>query len=271
MRARWPDERKRHIELSLEDFSLEQMDVRQWLHAHGLRPTLPVVTTRVGHVQPGTPAALAGLKPGDKIVEINGQFVKDWQHLVEKIARLSQPVAILVIERNGQRIQKRITLAERNERYFLGVAPETEEAIPNFFRVSVSYGLGEALIAGWEKGRQLFSMTLQSLWHMVTGEISPTTLTGPVGIAQYSGMALQSGLASFLSLMGLISLSLGVLNLLPIPMLDGGHLLYDTIELVTGRPVSDNVREAGQKLGLLVILLLTALALTNDLTRLIHG
>ena len=124
---------------------------------------------------------------------------------------------------------------------------------------------------GWEKGWQFLFMTLEMLKRMLVGEAGLHNLSGPVSIAQFSGQALAQGWVSFLMLMGLISLSLGLLNLLPIPLLDGGHILFDLYEWLMGRPLPETVQVVAQKIGLAALFFLMLLALSNDMMRLFNG
>jgi regulator of sigma E protease len=126
-------------------------------------------------------------------------------------------------------------------------------------------------VAGLEQTQALISMTLTMLKRMITGDISLSHLSGPISIADFSGQAIQSGWVQFLTLMALLSLSLGILNLLPIPMLDGGHLTYYVYEMIRGKPVSEGFEMAAQRVGFLMIAGLTLLAISNDLLRLSNG
>ena len=135
-------------------------------------------------------------------------------------------------------------------------------------RVVVHYGLLGALPAALQKTADVTTLTLRTLWKMVIGKASVENLSGPISIARYAGESAAIGLTTFLAFLGIVSVSLGVLNLLPIPILDGGHLLYYLVELVKGSPVSEAVQLAGQKIGIVLLLLLMSIALYNDLLRL---
>jgi regulator of sigma E protease len=135
-------------------------------------------------------------------------------------------------------------------------------------RVIVRHGLLGAVPAAFGKTWEMTTLTLRTLWKMITGKASIENLSGPISIAQYAGQSAAIGLASFLGFLAIVSISLGVLNLLPIPILDGGHLLYYLVELVTGKPVSEAAQIAGQRIGILILLVLMSLAFYNDLARL---
>jgi regulator of sigma E protease len=135
----------------------------------------------------------------------------------------------------------------------------------------VRYGVASALAKAVEKTWDTSVFSLRMLGRMLIGQVSWKNLSGPVTIADYAGQSAQLGLVSYLSFLALISISLGVLNLLPIPLLDGGHLMYYTVEIFKGSPVSDRIMEIGQKLGLTLLLVLMAFAVYNDINRLISG
>jgi regulator of sigma E protease len=135
-------------------------------------------------------------------------------------------------------------------------------------RVVVRYGPLEALPVALAKTWEMSVLTLRTLWKMVTGRASVENLSGPISIAQYAGQSAVIGLAAFLGFLAIVSVSLGVLNLLPIPILDGGHLMYYAFELVKGSPVSESAQLLGQRIGIVILLMLMTLAFYNDLTRL---
>ena len=136
-------------------------------------------------------------------------------------------------------------------------------------RVVVRHGLLKAIPAALHKTWEMTTLTLRTLWKMVTGRASIENLSGPITIAQYAGQSAVIGLAAFLGFLGIVSVSLGVLNLLPVPVLDGGHLLFYLVELVSGHPVTEAVQLAGQKIGIVLLLGLMSLAFYNDLIRLL--
>jgi regulator of sigma E protease len=245
----------------------EQLDA-DFLGALGfLRQTEPIPPV-LGQLTAGGPAQRAGLLEGDEVVQINAREVTTWDELVKTI-RDSAGAALIVDVRRGSAIVRGIR-----------VVPEVEEqrgqqigraGIRNPYFVEVRYGAAEsmkyALLRTWDTS--LFS--LRMLGKMIMGEVSLKNLSGPITIADYAGQSAQVGWIPYLIFLALISIGLGVLNLLPIPLLDGGHLMYYMAEIVKGSPVSDRVMEIGQRIGMGVLLLLMACALYNDITRLING
>lgn len=231
------------------------------------RQSRPLPAT-VGDVTWRSPAAAAGLQAGDAIVAINGTPVKNFDNLVDTVQAQAAQSSTLAFEldRAGNRISTTVT-PERTinkdgkPRWSLGIrGPDPRDTVR---RLGPLAAIPAAIGETWDGIGDAFLLVRK----MVTGQASAQNLSGVIGIAQAANVSAQMGLAWFLSFLGLISVSLGVLNLLPIPILDGGHLLYYLIELVKGRPVSERTQIAGQYLGLAVIVALMGLALYNDVFR----
>lgn len=242
------------------------------LHNFGILPwQLPAV---IDEVLAGEAAQRAGLRSGDRIVAADGTPVTGWNDWVEYVrARPEQAISIEVL-RDGATIRlelvpKRVTEGG-TAHGFIGASvrlPASDQH--DTMRVVVHYGLLEAFPAALGKTWEVTTLTLRTLWKMLTGKASVGNLSGPISIARYAGESAAIGLATFLGFLGIVSVSLGVLNLLPIPVLDGGHLLFYLVELVKGSPVSEAVQLAGQKIGIALLLMLMTVAFYNDLVRLI--
>ena len=234
------------------------------------RPQLEPV---IGEVVEGSPAERAGLRPGDRIEAIDGEPVPDWEALVEAVRASPGAPLEMTVQRDGQRVelQARPETRETEDGPVgrLGAGPKVDRDLLEGLRAEHRYGpvraVGEAGAKTWE----MTGLTLRMLWEMVRGRASTENISGPITIAVYAKASAMAGFAQFLSFLGIVSVSLGVLNLLPIPLLDGGHLLYYVIEAVTGRPVSEATQEIGQKIGIAIILGLMTLAFYNDLMRLV--
>ena len=233
------------------------------------QPEIPAV---IGMLAEGGRAGAAGIQVGDRIQKVNGEPVADWMDLVRHVQSSPERSLLLGLERDGQWLELSVvpesrTLPEGQVQGYIGAGVEPVE-YPDSMQRTLSYGPIEALSVGAEKTGQMIGLTLDSIGKMIAGVISVKNLSGPITIAKVAGASAASGLESFVSFLAYLSISLGVLNLLPIPMLDGGHLLYYAIELIRGRPVSEKVQMLGLRIGMVLLFSLMALAILNDLARL---
>lgn len=241
------------------------------LSALGLKPWRPQVPPVLADLEPQGPAALAGLRAGDRIVAFNDQSVSDWMALVEWVrARPGQTVAVR-FQRDGLEQAASVTLAEQGAGDgrvgFFGSRVQGFEW-PAEMLHEVSFGPVDALPEALRRTWSMTSMTLVSIKKMLVGELSVKNLSGPVTIAKVAGASAESGIAEFLNFLALLSISLGVLNLLPIPVLDGGHLMFYLVEWVRGRPLPERVQVWGMQVGISLVVGVMLLALFNDLSRL---
>jgi regulator of sigma E protease len=250
------------------------------LQAIGIKPWRAVIPAMIGEVAPGGPAETAGILSGDLITAVSGEEVADWSwlsFLLQKHGADGQEITITV-DRNGRSIDLPVNLAKEKtgmfeSRLVLGVSnsgadEETRAALDRAYML-LRYGPIEGLSAAVAETWRLTRSTIGLLGRMLTGSASVKNLSGPISIAQFANDSANAGLSNFLFFLGLISLSLGILNLLPIPILDGGHLLYYLIELVKGSPVSEQVQLKGQYVGLVALFGLMSLAFVNDILRLV--
>ena len=241
----------------------------------GLRPWRPDIPPVVGKVMPGSAAERAGLQPGDRFVMLADEPLTTWMELVERVRTRADEVVKARIEREGVSRDVEIVpdgVSESGERIGrIGITvAEPVEGRDGLF-VMVSYGVLESLGKAVDKTWETSALTLKMIGRMITGDVSWKNLSGPVTIADYAGQSAKLGWTHYLTFVALISISLGVLNLLPIPVLDGGHLLYYTVEIIKGSPVSERAMEIGQQIGLAALAMLMAFAFYNDLTRLFAG
>lgn len=260
--------------LDLSPFDAEQLE-GDTLALIGLRLYRPQVSPVIGRIVPGGVAEQAGLQAGDRILEVNGKPIASWDQLVEAVRGHPGRELRLTYQRGGE--QRGLIVVPEAVRQNgsstgrIGAAAQLDQQAMDKLVTVVRYGAASALSKAVERTWDTSVFSLRMLGRMLIGKVSWKNLSGPVTIADYAGQSAQLGLASYMSFLALISISLGVLNLLPIPLLDGGHLMYYTIEFLKGSPVSDRMMEIGQKLGLSLLLVLMAFAFYNDINRLISG
>jgi len=242
-----------------------------FMHKLGLQPYLPLATPTIDEIQDGSAAQRAGLRAGDTVLRADGHEISSFDQWAEIVRSRPGSMLHMEIRREGHQLEMDITpdtvtesgktigrvgAVKRNDLHVL-----TEVSYPPLMAFS------EALRKTWETS----ALSLKMMGRMVMGQISVKNLSGPVTIADYAGQAAQHGLGVYVEFLAFISISLGVLNLLPIPLLDGGHLLYYTVEFFKGGPVSETAWEWGQKIGIALLGTLMTLALYNDFSRLIFG
>ncbi|SNX60639.1 regulator of sigma E protease [Nitrosomonas ureae] len=235
----------------------------------------PIVKPVIGQVISDGVGYHAGILVGDEIIAINDTEIHTWMDFVQEIRTNPGNSVELDILRNDQlimlKVTPEITLENGKQVGKIGVAPIVDQAKFEELLVTVSYSPGKALQKAAEKTWETTILTLQMLSKMITGDVSWKNVSGPISIADYAGQSAQMGLTSYLAFLALISVSIGVLNLLPIPILDGGHLMYYLIEMVKGSPLSDKAIIMGQKIGLVMLFTLMTFAIYNDISRLITG
>jgi regulator of sigma E protease len=242
------------------------------LAMYGIQPWRPAVTPTLAMVQPDGAGALGGLRVGDTIVQVNEQVIQDWQGFVDLIRISANQTLDVHVDREGERRIVSITPVGREGASgetigFVGLAPKPTELPPEMLRV-VQSGPIEALYEGVMRTAEMSWLTVKSIGKMITGALSPKNLSGPLTIAQVAGDSASSGWYAYLSFLAYLSVSLGVLNLLPIPVLDGGHLVYFLVEAVRGRPVSEASQMQGIRIGMALLMGLMVFAFYNDVMRL---
>ncbi|UXZ97819.1 sigma E protease regulator RseP [Pseudomonas phytophila] len=237
----------------------------------GIRPWRPALPPVLAELDPKGPAQAAGLKTGDRLVALDGRPVEEWQQVVDWVRERPDAKISLRVEREGAQLDVPLTLAARGEGEassgYLGAGVKGIDWPPEMLR-EVSYGPLAAVAVGASRTWTMSVLTLDSLRKMLFGELSVKNLSGPITIAKVAGASAQSGIGDFLNFLAYLSISLGVLNLLPIPVLDGGHLLFYLIEWARGRPLSERVQGWGIQIGISLVVGVMLLALVNDLGRL---
>lgn len=255
-------EQQRTLDLSNWTFDPEKESAFGALGINPVRPKIEMVLSRVAE---GSPAQQAGLKLGDRILTPESTALS-WQDFVKQVEQ-GEPFAIK-IERNHEIFDKTITPTRKEDgKWFVGVSP-TAINPGDEYRTELKYGMLESLQKGIEKTAQLSLLTVKVLGKLVSGDLSLNNLSGPISIAKGAGASANIGLVYFLSFMALISVNLGIMNLFPLPVLDGGHLVFLAAEAVKGKPVSEKVQNLCYRIGAALLLVLTAFALFNDFLRL---
>lgn len=272
-----PEGRQRRLILDLTRLPAG-FDEADLLGEIGLQPWLPDLPPLIGGVAEGTPAAYAGLRAGDRIVRLNEAEVSGWRDVARLIPELGLDergqtrTMEVTLERDGRQITLDLHPVMNEGRAVVGIqAPAADEAllarVERSFTV-LRYGPLAASGQAWSETVRLTSASFGILGRMITGRASLKNLSGPITIAQMAHSSALMGFSRFLFFLGLISLSLAIINLLPIPVLDGGHLMYYLVEWIKGSPVSEATQAASQYLGILVVVGLMSLAIFNDLLRL---
>jgi len=261
---------------SLDISGLEAKDMdSEFLDKLGLHLYQPVVLPVIGNVAEDSVAQRAGLQQGDHILRANGAAMQRWMEVVEVIRAHPEQAVQLDVQRGALTLQITVVpqaVAESGKTVGkIGAGPKVDEAAWQAMFIEVSYGPLEALTQSLRKTWETSVISLEMLGKMVMGEVSMKNLSGPITIADYAGQSAKMGVVAYLSFLALISISLGVLNLLPIPLLDGGHLLYYVAELVKGSPASELAWEIGQKIGIALLGTLMVFAIYNDINRLVSG
>jgi regulator of sigma E protease len=228
---------------------------------------VPVMSTQVSAVEKGSPAEIAGIQKGDRIVEIDGVSIKEWEELSSTIKKSGGKTLNLQVRRDEETIkitvqpmqkEGKTIFGERKDDWIIGIGSQVtmEKGKP-----------GLSVVRAFYQTYEYCKVTLMAFYKMILGDVSPRNIGGPILIAQMAGEQAQEGLGSFLAFLAVLSINLGVLNLLPVPVLDGGHLLFFLVEAVIRKPVAVRYREMAQQVGICLLALLMVYAFYNDIVR----
>lgn len=261
--------------------SQRTLDLRNWqfepdredpVASLGIRPKSPQVDPVLGEVQRDSAAEKAGLQAGDRIVRVDGRILTSWVTFVTLIRENPGKPLMVEVERKGNSLS--FTLIPDTKPGRRGQAEGFAGAVPKIiplseeYKVLRQYGPFSAIFEATAKTWQLMKLTVSMLGKLITGDVKLNNLSGPISIAQGAGISAEYGLIYFLMFLALISVNLGIINLFPLPVLDGGHLLFLAVEKLKGRPVSERVQDFSYRIGSILLVLLMGLALFNDFSRL---
>ena len=239
----------------------------------GLSPFQPLIEPRISAIEAGGAAEQAGFRAGDKLLTRDGVAIEDWQAWALWVRANPGAIPLVSFERDGQLLSLKPLLATVEENGVrmgrFGARIELPRDVRSGLLAEDRLSPWAAIPAAIEQTWRMSALTLKMFGRMFTGEVSVKNVSGPLQIAEAAGFTASIGIAAFLTFLALVSVSLGVLNLLPVPLLDGGHLVYYTIEIIKGSPLSEQMMAMGQRLGLTFLILLMGLAFYNDLSRLI--
>jgi regulator of sigma E protease len=240
------------------------------LTSYGITPWSPSIETVLARVVSGGAGEAGGLQAGDRVISVNEQPVSEWSAFVSEIQAAHGQSTAVVVERGDLNVELSV-VPERREGPdgpygYLGVAPEVPPLPPELVR-TVQENPFNALLVGVERTAEMSWLTIEAIGKMLTGVLSPENLSGPLTIAKVAGDSASSGWYAYLSFIAYLSVSLGVLNLLPIPVLDGGHLVFFTLEWLRGKPIPEAVQMQGIRVGMALLMGLMFFAFYNDLMR----
>ena len=248
---------------------------RDVLEKLGLTIYQPNIHARIGEIVKGGAADIANFKSGDLVLTLNNSQIADWDAFVQQIKLHPKQALDAVVQRGTDKISLSVTPDAVNENGKIigriGAGVKIDQPEMNQFLVIKHFTVADALVSSIEKTWQTSIFSLKMLGNMLLGNMSWKGISGPVSIASYAGQSANMGLKVFIGFLALVSISIGILNLLPIPILDGGHFMYYMVEFLTGKPVSETVINIGQKIGLFILGWMMVLALYNDMNRLITG
>jgi regulator of sigma E protease len=272
LKIREPSGNTRSVSLDVRGRAAELTEPSALYSGLGIRLG-PVVPAVIAGIAPGSAAEQAGLKAGDEVLRAGERKIADWEQWVDFIRKRPGESVTLEIRRGNEDLVVPVTIGAVEEngatvgRIGASRLAELPAGTVERLRAEQRYGVIEALPRGVEKTWQMTSLTVRMLGHMVVGEVSLKNMSGPITIAAAAGDSAQAGFSAFLNFLAVVSLSLGIINLVPVPLLDGGQVLYQVVEWVKGSPLSERALAVGQQIGVFFLIVLMSFVFYNDLTR----
>ena len=269
--VREPSGATKNVSLDVRGRSRELTEPAALYNGLGIRPA-PAVPAMVGTVTPGSAAEVAGLQPGDLVLRGDGHKIADWEEWVQFIRKRPGQSVELEIRRGDGTLEVPVTIGSVEENGTtvgrIGASrPELPASAFESLRAEQRYSVLDALPRGLATTWQMTSLTLRMLGHMIVGQVSLKNMSGPIAIATVAGDAAQAGFRAFFDVLAVLSISLGIINLVPIPVLDGGQVLYQVLEWIKGSPLSERALAVGQQIGVFFLIVLMSFVFYNDLTR----
>jgi regulator of sigma E protease len=269
------DESGRRYErtVRIPESGLDRLTRGEFFELLGVEPGHPPLPPVLGFIESGARADAAGLRSGDRILAADGVRIKDWASWVDFVRARPERTMSVEIERAGRSQILQLTPARVETETAvigrIGAGVYNDEAVMDWFFVQQRYGALEALPMAFDKTGEVSMLTLRLFWKMLNLEVSVKNLSGPITIAQYAGRSAELGIERFLQFLAVVSVSLGILNLLPVPVLDGGHLIFYIVEWIKGKPLSERAQILGHQVGIVLLVGLMSLAFYNDISRLL--
>ena len=237
----------------------------------GFHPKVPEIPSVIGTIENNSPASLAGLQAGDQVLSVNDKNIDNWDSLVENIQENPDNILKLKISRSGEKLDvilvPVVNMVSENGKGYAGISADRNAL--NDFRVLVKYPFFESIYKSMLLTYNYSLLTFKMIFELFTGQANMNNISGPLSIAEFSGKSLSMGFVYFAYLLAILSISLGVLNLLPIPALDGGHLVYYMFEILTGKPVPEKFQLIAQQFGMLILFGIMIIAFYNDFARIL--
>ena len=265
---------RRNVWLDVEGKVGELTEPGKLFSGLGITPWVPSWSPLVAEVQAGSPAQAAGFFPGDLILRLDGEPVENGADWVRLVRGKPDQIVQIVVQRGGVELQLAAKLGSKlvdgKSQGWIGTTTTVPPGVLDKYRAEQRYSISESMRVALKRTWSMSALTIRMVGSMIMGEVSVKNISGPINIARYAGFSASGGLASFLSFLAIVSISLGILNLLPIPLLDGGQVFYQILEAFKGSPLSERAQLIGQQIGIVILVLIMSFAFYNDLAQIFN-